>query len=193
MPHPLDTETAAPADLALLREQFGPDTTPLGWEAVHAFEAEHGIVLPEPYRSFVATIRDGSYIGPPEYGLMRLGVLPADWGADRPKRQLAAPFPLTRQWIWEDDESPSFDDSQLDPVYDHGSLVLGTDGCGMYWHLIVTGEHRGHIWLVDEMGATPFGAEFGHTTGRPGFAGWVRHWAEHKEWWDTQAHREDQP
>ncbi|NUR28699.1 MAG: SMI1/KNR4 family protein, partial [Catenulispora sp.] len=66
----------------------------------------------------------------------------------------------------------------LGPVFDHGSVVLGTDGCGMYWHLIVTGEQRGHVWWISGEGAVPFGAEFGHTGGESGFAGWVRHWRE---------------
>ncbi|MDN3295929.1 hypothetical protein QWM81_18095 [Streptomyces ficellus] len=43
----------------------------LGWQAGHAFEAEHGIVLTEPYRTFVAEMTEGSYAGPPDYGLGR--------------------------------------------------------------------------------------------------------------------------
>jgi hypothetical protein len=31
----------------------------------------------------------------------------------------------------------------------------------------------------------PFGAEFGYTTARSGFAGWVRHWIEGKDWFDA--------
>lgn len=76
MSYLLDAAEATPEDLAMLREEFGPDSTPLGWDAVYAFESEHGIVLPEPYRSFVATIGDSSYSGPPDYGLMELGTLP---------------------------------------------------------------------------------------------------------------------
>ena len=185
MQNPLNTTLADPADLAMLREQFGPDNTPLGWNAVSAFETEHGITLPEPYRSFVADISDGSLTGPPEYGLTELGALPADWGSGRPERHLGKPFPLTAQWIWEDRDLPEPAEEQLDPIYDHGSLILGTDGCGMYWHLIVTGEHRGHIWLINDVGATPFGSEFGYTTGQSGFAGWIRHWAAGNAWWDA--------
>ncbi len=183
--HSSDVEQAAPEDLAMLQEVFGPDNTPLGWDAAHAFEAEHGTTLPEPYRSFVATISDGSYTGPPDYGLIELGAPPPDWGAGRPQRHLSEPFPLTTQWIWEDGQLPEPDEEALAPVYDYGSLVLGTDGCGMYWHLIVTGHSRGHIWLIDEAGATPFGAEFGFTTGRSGFAGWVKHRAAGRPWWDA--------
>lgn len=170
----------------MLCARFGAGGDPLGWDRVRSFEREHRIVLPEPYRTFVAEISNGSSEGPPDYGFVGLGQLPSDWGADRPRRVLAEPFPLTEAWIWEDETRPEDEwADDLDAVFDHGSLVLGTDGCGLYWHLIVTGPHRGHIWCITGEGAVPFGAEFGSTTGQPGFAGWVRHWAHGKEWWDA--------
>jgi hypothetical protein len=188
---PMDADHADPADLAALRAAFDVESCepPLGWEAVRAYESEHGVVLPEPYRTFVAEICDGSSSGPPDYGLIPLADLPADWGDGRPQRVLARPFPLTEVWLWDadhDDPRPQEEiDAVLDQVFDHGSIVLGTDGCGMYWHLIVTGPHRGHIWNISGEGAAPFGAEFGFTTGAPGFAGWVRHWAADKPWYDV--------
>jgi hypothetical protein len=174
-----DPEFPNPEHLAELRRTFGVDdgSSALGWPAVHAFEAESGIVLTEPYRAFVAEISDGSYQGPPEYGFLGLAEMPADWGQGRPTRDLSAPFPLTKAWIWEDEDLDEADlDAALGPVFDHGSVVLGTDGCGMYWHLIVTGGHRGHIWNICGEGAAPFGTEFGQMAGEPGFLGWVRHW-----------------
>ncbi|CAM5271445.1 hypothetical protein STANM309S_06406 [Streptomyces tanashiensis] len=36
---------------------------------------------------------------------------------------------------------------------------MGTDGCGMYWHLIVTGPQRGHVWQIAGEGAMPFGTQ----------------------------------
>ncbi|MFC9248762.1 SMI1/KNR4 family protein [Streptomyces sp. NPDC057136] len=185
----MDTEHAAPADLAALRAAFDVDdngASALGWTAVHAFEAEHGVVLPEPYRTFVAEISDGSYAGPPEYGLVALAELPDDWGDERPERRPDLPFPLTEAWLWEDDPRPLEEiEALLDPVFDHGSIVLGTDGCGMYWHLVVTGPHRGHVWNISGEGAAPFGAEFGFSTGGSGLAGWVNHWAANKPWFDA--------
>ena len=91
----------------MLLEVLGPDNTPLGWDAIFTFEAEHGITLPEPYRSFIATVADGSYIGPPDHGLLNLGAQPSDWGAERPKRHLSKTSPLTIQWIWEDGPLPA--------------------------------------------------------------------------------------
>jgi hypothetical protein len=190
----MNPEQASPDDLALLRATFpagGDHRPPLGWEAVRAFEAAHGTVLPEPYRTFLAEIAGGSPSGPPSYGLLGPAELPADWGDDRPRREPGLPFPLTARLMWEgreweeDDTDTEEIDALVDRVFDHGSLVLGTDGCGMNWHLVVTGPHRGHIWMIAGEGADPFGAEFGGTTAAPGFAGWVRHWAEGKDWYDA--------
>jgi hypothetical protein len=92
-------------DLAELRAAFMVDdagASALGWPGVHAFEAEHGIVLPEPYRTFVAEITDGSSSGPPDYGLLGVAEMPDDWGENRPARELAVPFPLTEAWLWEE-------------------------------------------------------------------------------------------
>lgn len=185
----MNTEQAHPDDLAELRAAFDVDDggeSALGWAGVYAFEAAHGVVLPQPYRTFVAEITDGSFSGPPEHGLVGVADLPDDWGDDRPARTLCALFPLTQAWLWEDDPRPYEEiEPLLAPVFDHGSVVLGTDGCGMCWHLIVTGPHRGHIWTISGEGAAPFGAEFGHTTAESGFMGWVRHWAAGKPWFDA--------
>lgn len=185
----MNGDQADPAELAGLRAAFGVDDggeSALGWEAVRAFEAQHGIVLPEPYRTFVAEETDGSSSGPPDYGLLSVADVPSDWGGDERERFLSKPFPLTEAWTWEEDPDPSDDlDEVLDQIDHHGSIVLGTDGCAMDWHLVVTGPHRGHVWLVTDVGAAPFGAEFGFTTGESGFAGWVRHWAAGKPWYDA--------
>ncbi len=54
----MNTDQADPHDLQALREALNIDggESALGWDAVHSFEAKHGIVVPEPYRSFVAEI-----------------------------------------------------------------------------------------------------------------------------------------
>ncbi|MDG4860027.1 SMI1/KNR4 family protein [Streptomyces sp. T-3] len=179
----MDADHANPDDLATLRAALGPvaNRPALGWPAVHAFEAEHGIVLPEPYRTVVAEICDGTKAetGPPAYGLVPVAEVPDDWrDGDDGERDLARPFPLAEDVEWDEGD---WDDDALEAVSDHGSVILGTDGCGMYWHLIVTGPSRGHIWHIDEYGATPFGAEFGHSTGKSGFTGWVKHWLAKKD------------
>ncbi|MGW7819371.1 SMI1/KNR4 family protein [Streptomyces puniciscabiei] len=178
----MNNDQADPGELAALRAAFGVDhggESALGWAAVRTFEAEHGVVLPEPYRTFVAEVTDGSYQGPPEYGLVGL----VEGGA---KQDLAKPFPLSGAWLWEEEEGPYEDpDAVIEQVGRDGSLLLGTDGCGMDWHLVVTGPHRGRIWQITGEGAFPFGAESGCTTAGSGFAAWVRHWANGREWFDA--------
>ncbi|MER5751938.1 SMI1/KNR4 family protein [Streptomyces sp. NPDC002088] len=179
----MNIDRVVPEELAALREAFAVDDgaeSALGWDAVRAFEAERGVVLPEPYRSFVAEISDGSFQGPPDYGMVGLVESAA-------KQDLGKPFPLTQAWLWEEDgglyEDP---DAVIEQVVHDGSLVLGTDGCGMDWHLVVTGPHRGHLWLVTGEGALPFGAEFGGTAAQSGFAGWVRHWSDGNDWFESE-------
>jgi hypothetical protein len=185
----VNNDQADPGALESLRAAFGVDDggeSALGWEAVRAFEAQHGVVLPEPYRTFVAEITDGSVQGPPDYGLVGLAELPSDWPDDGADRDLAKPFPIAEAWLWEEDDERYEDpDAVIDRILHHGSVVLGTDGCAMNWHLVVTGPHRGHIWQVTDVGAVPFGAEFGYTSAEPGFVGWVAHWAAGKEWFDA--------
>ncbi len=184
---PMDVDHARPEDLARLRAAFAADSLapPLGWDAVRAFEAEHGVVLPEPYRTFVAEICDGAGSGPPGYGLLPLAGLPGDWEDDGAERDLARDFPLAELWYWDGDPRPAEEiDPLVDPIFGHGSIVLGTDGCGMNWHLVVTGPQRGQIWLITGEGAMPHGASFGLTAAEAGFAGWVEHWAAGREWFE---------
>ncbi|MFJ4919089.1 SMI1/KNR4 family protein [Streptomyces sp. NPDC088725] len=176
----MDTEHADQGELTALREAFPAEfrLPPLGWDAVRDFERAHGVVLPEPYRTLVADICDGCTEGPADVdGLIPVAALPADWGPADTQRVLARPFPLTRTWVWEDDPRPYEEiEPLIDEVSNHGSVVLGTDGCGLYWHLVVTGTHRGRVWTVSDVGAAPFGAEWGRSDAGLGFADWVAHW-----------------
>jgi hypothetical protein len=194
-----NVEDVSPAILDELRTAFRIDGThpiskpfpaggtraALGWPAVRAFEERHAVVLPEPYRSFVAEVSDGSRAGPPDYGLTALAEMPGDGAPGRLGRDLARPFPLTGAWYWEADDRPQAEIGPLiAAVTGHGSIVLGTDGCGMNWHLIVTGPQRGHIWLITGECAAPFGVDTGDLAlpGRPGFLGWVRRWRSGEPW-----------
>ncbi|WP_344596235.1 hypothetical protein [Actinomadura vinacea] len=173
---PFDGEAAAP-----LRKAFGdaPLGPPAGWDAVRAFEARHAIVLPEPFRRFVATVGDGCPSGPPFYGLVRL-----DHSVE-PGNAPARPFPLTAPWLWEGAPEAGEAERLSAAAVEDGTLYLGTDGCAMDWRLVVTGRHRGHVWQFTDVGVQPFGAPFGHTTAAPGFGGWVRHWAAGRDWFDA--------
>jgi hypothetical protein len=122
--------------LDTLRAAFPPEwrEAPLGWEGVAAWEKANGVVLPEPYRSFVAEIANGSSLGPAEDGgLLPLGWLPPGW-PDLGDRDVTAPFPLEAAWAWEDEDNAEGDvEERSDAVYNHGSIVLGAEDGPMYW------------------------------------------------------------
>lgn len=169
------------ATLDFLRSAFPPEwrEPALGHEAVAAWEAENRVMLPEPYRTFVAEISNGSSLGPAEDGgLQPLGWLPASW-PDLGPRQPGEPFPLEEARHWEDDETVDAEDPQIDAAFNQGSVVLGSEDGQSFWILLTTGRRRGEVWMVADVGATP--APGNHAWG---FEEWVRHWHAGNDWWD---------
>ena len=83
-------------------------------------------------------------------------------------------FPLTRHWIWEDDEE---DKPELRDAIEHGRLFLGNDGCAQYWILIVTGSERGQVWQRSDVGVQPCAP-------RRDFLSWYNYWLDGgDDWW----------
>jgi hypothetical protein len=141
---------------------------------VLSFEALHAITLPDDYRLFITTVGNGG-IGPVAYGLLRLGAVGTDLTPDERRYwgelpDVRRPFPFTRHWVWEDGEV-STEGTAEQPS--HGSIMLGTDGCGMYWHLIITGPDRGIPWQVCFEGIQP-------VCPRRSFTEWYEDWLDGK-------------
>ncbi|MFI5527721.1 SMI1/KNR4 family protein [Kitasatospora sp. NPDC051853] len=169
--------------LDALRAAFPPEwrEPPLGQRAVAAWEAEHGVALPEPYRTFVAEIANGSAVGPAEDGgLQPLGLLPAQWPDLGPGgRRPGAPFPVEAAWCWEDEEDGDPDDPRIDAAFNDGSVVLGSDDGQSFWLLVTTGPRRGEVWMVADVGVTPVPT----AGGAWGFAEWVGQWRAEEDGW----------
>ena len=104
---------------------------PVDGEQLRVWERWHGVVLPEPYRTFVTEIANGTDDGPPdEGGLLPLGEQPGSWAvweADcwmspepfngTTARLLGRPFPLEEEWQWEYDYE---DHTRRDGRFCHG-------------------------------------------------------------------------
>ena len=122
-------------------------------EDIELWESTYGVRLPEEYRQFILQIGNGGD-GPPSYGLLDSGTLPSGFGrsAGEDLKNLAKPFPFTEPWIWENDEH--VDEKKKDQT-DYGRLILGDEGCGRYWALIVTGPSRGKMWDITDVGIQP--------------------------------------
>ncbi|MGW1092693.1 SMI1/KNR4 family protein [Streptomyces sp. NPDC002596] len=164
--------------------------SPLGWEELRAWERRQGVVLPEPYRTFVAEIANGTDDGPPDDGgLLPVGEKPdswAVWEADcwmspepfdgTAARVLSQPFPLEEEWQW---EYEYYDHTRHSPplhqTYQHGSVLLGSDRPGEYWTLVVTGAQRGRVWWLRDGCAAPYADSPSDQSGGD-FQHWVRDW-----------------
>ncbi|MEU8674695.1 SMI1/KNR4 family protein [Streptomyces sp. NPDC048560] len=193
-------EDAISSAIALLGEAFAAEARrrPLGWEGLRSWEDEHGVVLPEPYRTFAAEIANGTTEGPTyEGGLLPLGAKPdswVSWKADcwmSPQpfdgtavRKPDRPFPLAGEWQWEYEYyDHALHSSPLHETYQHGSVLLGSDQPGDYWTLVVTGPQRGQVWWLRDGCATPYSSsgELG-----VGFLDWVRDWHLGQGWWRSE-------
>ena len=136
------------------------------------WEKSRQVALPQEYREFISRVGNGAS-GPPEYGLLPLGeicadLLPAEKLTWRSLEGLRRPFPFTKPWVWEEGELSS--EGSREQVGD-GSIMLGTDGCGIYWHLIVSGPERGTVWQLTGEGIQPL-------CPKRNFGEWVSDWLE---------------
>ncbi|MFD4604397.1 SMI1/KNR4 family protein [Streptomyces sp. NPDC058464] len=178
-----DTRDQRPGEttLGFLRSVFPPEwrEPALGQEAVAEWEQENGVALPEPYRTFIAEVSNGSSLGPAgDGGLQPLGRLPDTW-PDLGPRQPGHPFPLEAAWLWEDDESVGPEAPRIDAAFNKGSVVLGAEDGQSFWLLLTTGPRPRR------------GVDDHRRRHRPGpgdqawgFEEWVRRWHTGDDWWD---------
>ncbi len=123
---------------------------PLAEPAVAAWEAEHGVVLPEDYRAFIT--RAAGAGTRPFHGLRELGV--PDRDNDLSYLDPGRPFPytFTRPLVCDPaDEAPYWDALERGEA-DRGWIPLCTEGCGMNAILVVTAadpEVVGTVWYFD--------------------------------------------
>lgn len=174
-------------------KQYKPSLLPcLSENQVLEFEQVNSVKLPKEYREFVTTVCEGGAFGP-EYGLRPLDPLSRNYACcDRALcgYRVAKPFPFTEEWVWED-EKQTEDRERLIKEATNGTLVLGEEGCGAYWALVVTGPCRGEVWLMTAEGITPckprmrFG-QWLDTLARGGISWWaqfVMHWGPRDGIW----------
>ena len=153
---------------------------PLAEPAVAAWEAEHGVVLPEDYRAFITRVAGSGTR--PFHGLRELGV--PDRDNDLSYLDPGRPFPytFTRPLVCDPaDEAPYWDALERGEA-DRGWIPLCTEGCGMDTILVVAAadpEVRGTVWyfdLANDCGILPM---VHPTTRRPlRFLEWLELWLD---------------
>ena len=120
---------------------------PLEYHRLEEFERRHEIVFPEEYREFLLQVAGGG-TGPGCDGLWALDV-ERDHGD-----LLQRPFPFEKLWcpvcFSETREQARARTGAVDLT--QGSLGIGSYGCSLVIHLVVSGAARGQIW-VDDLGS----------------------------------------
>lgn len=170
----------------------------LSEEEVVAFEARHGVQLPDDYRQFLMRVGNGG--AGPDYGVFPLGQMDNgfDFGPwDDFVGDLSKPFPHTQAWndltgepedISEEDEEEYEEEyeSQLeafDEIYwnannMNGAIPICHLGCALRLWLVVNGPEKGHIWednRADQGGIEPLQTK---TQNRVTFYEWYRAWLD---------------
>lgn len=162
-----------------VREQFPDDlgaethryelNPPIEEQVLLDFEAEHGVRLPEEYRTFLLYAGNGG--AGPYYGIApfeKSSDLCGSVSDGNGEEDLSLPCPLYFRMKRSDDWENEFEGV---PPY-QGTLYLGSQGCSYSMLLIVTGEFRGRIVYIDEDGQTPF------VTYEPDFLTWYERWLD---------------
>ena len=145
---------------------------PLAESKIAEFERETGITLPAGYRDFLLHVGNGGD-GPPDYGMLPLGLNGIDAPATEVLANIRQPFPFATHWVWEDDDP--LDETRYSTTF-HGSINLGTDGCAMYWLLIVKGPQHGQIWNWADVGIQPLAPA-------RDFLSWYEYWLDGGDDW----------
>lgn len=168
--------------------------SPLSEDAVVAFEAKHGVQLPEDYRQFLMRVGNGG--AGPDYGLFKLGEMDDGFGFgpwDGFIGDLSKPFPHTQAWndltgepedISDEDEEEyerqleAFDEIYWNPHLMDGAIPICHLGCALRLWLVANGLEKGNIWQdnrADQGGIEPLQTA---TQKRVTFFEWYRAWLD---------------
>lgn len=151
--------------------------SPITLKDIMFYEKKYKIEFPEEYREFLINIGNGGD-GPPFYKINDLvtSIELSQSFAKENNKFLLEEFPLNNYLVWEDVELAEEDMCKLERIHS-GNLIIGEDGCGIYWMLIITGAERGQMWQLTEVGAQPCAPKLS-------FLDWYEYWLEGGEdWW----------
>jgi hypothetical protein len=151
--------------------------TPISKEEIMIAEEQFNIQFPEEYREFLLKIGNGGD-GPPSYKILDLKSsieLSKDF-AKGYNQFLSEEFPLDKYLVWEGINLSREDENKRERIH-MGNLILGEEGCSIYWSLIITGAERGQVWNFTEAGVQPCSPKLS-------FFDWYEYWLDGGDnWW----------
>lgn len=149
---------------------------PISLEEILFFEDQYSIELPEEYREFLLKAGNGGD-GPPHYKLLDLGsafILSKGFAKD--DKFISEEFPFDNYMVWEGTNLSQEELDRLQQIH-KGSLLIGEEGCGIFWLLVISGVERGKIWYLTEVGVQPCAPSLS-------FLDWYEYWLhDGSDWW----------
>ena len=177
---------------------------PLDASVVGAFEARHGVSLPDDYRTFLTEIGDGG--AGPSYGLFPFGQQDDGFGSCAWEigglvGDFSQPFPHVTAWnisesFWQGEPDPPpgtppeeedrlweawdkvLEERYWDPALMNGAIPICHLGCALRQWLVIHGPQRGFVWndfRADYRGLSPVLGGSGEAVT---FAAWYRTWLD---------------
>lgn len=161
----------------IIREKGFNLNPPVELKEIKSFEEEYKIQFPEEYREFMLKVGNGGD-GPPHYRMLDLcsSIKLSKQFAKGFDEFLAEEFPLKEYMVWEGITLSEEDKQKFERIH-RGSLILGEDGCGIFWLLIITGPERGQVWQLTEVGIQSCAPKLS-------FLDWYEYWLnDGRDWW----------
>ncbi|WFL79023.1 SMI1/KNR4 family protein [Altererythrobacter arenosus] len=149
---------------------------------VAAFEQAHGVTLPEDYRKFLIELGNGG--AGPGYGIFPLGEGEEEQLPQELLQNLSTDFSLIDTWnesrlaVGRGDNDSIPDEDYYSCSVIAGAIEIATDGCALFYLLVVSGPGKGQIWFdkrADGEGVVPVRDERGAILT---FGPWYQRWLD---------------
>lgn len=110
-----------------------------------AFETEIGVTLPIALRQYYTVVSDG---GPgPGCGMLPLADTRYPDDSTQQIIDTQGQFPHAAAWNLAIEDSADFEERYNNPQWIAGTLCIADLGCGVHAIVVLTGAHRGEVWI----------------------------------------------
>lgn len=89
-----------------------------------------------------------------QYGLIPFGGT-SPYHDEPYDKAFSCEFPLQEPYAFEMTETPKQNEALQKVAY--GNIPIGSEGCGIYWILLLSGNHAGEIWILTDCGISSVG------------------------------------
>ena len=92
-----------------------------------------------------------------QYGLIPLGGT-SSYHKESTEKTFSFEFPFQEPYVFEMKVTPKQEEAVEKATY--GNIPIGYEGCGIYWILLLSGNHAGEVWILTDCGISSVGESF---------------------------------